>query len=157
MRWFLNLAFVQKLLPVSIKNKIGELMIQFEKGSSGVANPVMYPIITLITVLMWFLYWANFYLMVYGFGLENLVKLVDTVIVFTIGSVSNFIPTPGSVGGFHVFVKESLMLTAKVNPDQAMAFATVLHLMCYMVTTFIPAGICYLVNMLNSRKKGPAI
>lgn len=157
MRWFLNLAFVQKLLPASIKHKIDELMIQFEKGSSGVANPVMYPIITLITVLMWALYWANFYLMVYGFGLENLVKLVDTVIVFTIGSVSNFIPTPGSVGGFHVFVKESLMLTANVNPDQAMAFATVLHLMCYMVTTFIPAGICYLVNMLNSRKKGPAI
>ncbi len=157
MRWFLNLAFVQKLLPASIKHKIDELMIQFEKGSSGVANPVMYPIITLITVLMWALYWANFYLMVYGFGLQNLVKLVDTVIVFTIGSVSNFIPTPGSVGGFHVFVKESLMLTSNVNPDQAMAFATVLHLMCYIVTTFIPAGICYLVNMLNLRKKGPAI
>lgn len=157
MRYVLKLAFVQKMLPDSIKNKISELMDQFEKGSSGIANPVMYPIITLITIAMWGLYWANFYLMVYGFDLQNKVKLVDTVIVFTIGSVSNFIPTPGSVGGFHVFVKESLMLTSNVNPDQAMAFATVLHLMCYMVTTFIPAGICYLVNMLNSRKKGSAI
>jgi len=157
MRWFLKLGFVQKLLPEMIKSKIGELMDQFEIGSSGIANPVMYPLIALATILMWVLYWANFYLMVYGFGLENTVKLADSVIVFTIGSVSNFIPTPGSVGGFHVFVKESLMLTSSVNPDQAMAFATVLHLMCYLVTTFIPAGICYLVNMLNSRKTGPAI
>lgn len=157
MRWGLNLGFVQKLLPPAIKNKIAELMDQFEKGSSCISNPLLYPVITLVTVIMWLFYWVNYYLMVYGFDLQNQVKLVDTVTVFTIGSAGNLIPTPGSVGGFHVLVKESMILTSKVNPDQAMAFATVLHLMCYIVTTFIPAGFCYLINVMNSKKTASAI
>ncbi len=132
-------------------------MDQFEKGSSCISDLSVYPMITLITIVMWLFYWVNCYLMLYGFDMQNSVKTIDTVSVFTIGSVSNLIPTPGSVGGFHVLVKESLILTSKVNPDQAMAYATVLHLMCYIVTTFIPAGVCYLVNMLNKKQEKPAI
>lgn len=150
--WFLNIEFIRKALPERITTIIKDKLVEFETGTKCLTNPVTFPMIAGLSILMWGCYWVSFYLMLFGFNLEKTVDATDCLITFTIGTLSNFVPTPGAAGGFHLLVQQGLMMTADVNKEQALAYATVLHLMNYIVVTCITAAICVLIQ---SFKKAP--
>ena len=66
------------------------------------------------------------------------------LIIFAIGSIGSLIPTPSSAGGFHLLVKEAAVMTAKLNPAHAIAFATVLHFVTIIVVSLLPALVLWL-------------
>lgn len=144
--WFKSLSFVDKALPDGIKEKLSELSLQFDRGTKSLLDPVAYPVIGFFTALMWFLYGLNFYFMLFAFNLQDKVGIKNCLITFTIGSSGNLIPTPGTIGTFHVLVKETLVKTAHIDPNLAATYAAVLHLVCFIVVTCVPAAICVLIN-----------
>lgn len=152
MSWITALPFVKKTMPSSILGKLEDLTDQFGVGTRSLTDPVSYPAIAILTAGIWFLYWFNFYCIVLAFGLADRVSLVDTLIVFTIGSVGVLVPTPGSVGSFHFLVSQALVMTTGVPKDQALAVASLLHLLAFIVTTCVPAAICLAVNSMISKK-----
>ncbi len=140
----LSLSFFQNRLPVSARNKLMALANQFNTGSQALKNIGLYPYIAFLSAAIWFTYWLNFYLMVFGFGLEDTIDAVKCLIIFTIGSVGSLIPTPSSAGGFHLLVKEATIMTAHISSNQALAFATVLHFLVMIVVSAIPAVLLFI-------------
>lgn len=151
--WFLSLALIKKFLPEKLREKLAEISSQFDKGTKSLLDPLAYPVIGFFTSIMWLLYGLNFYLMLFAFHIQDKVGIKNCLITFTIGSAGNLIPTPGTAGTFHVLVKEALVKTADLDPNLALAYATVLHLMCFVIVTCVPAAICVLLNgMINKEK-----
>lgn len=152
--WLQKQPLIDKILPQPIKEKLSELSAQFDRGTKSLLDPVAYPVIALFTAAMWLFYGLNFYFMLFAFHIQDKVGVKNCLLTFTIGSSGNLIPTPGTIGTFHVLVKESLVKTAHIDPNLAAAYATVLHLMCFIVVTCVPAAVCVAVNaMLTNKNK----
>ncbi|MBZ0185526.1 MAG: flippase-like domain-containing protein, partial [Candidatus Obscuribacterales bacterium] len=104
MTWFKNLEFVKKKMPEPLSKKLDSLIEQFHQGTRCITDPVAYPMILALTAGMWFCYFLNFYMMIFAFHLQEKVGMLACFLIFTIGSLGNLVPTPGSVGGFHAMV-----------------------------------------------------
>lgn len=135
----LGLPLIISRLPEKLRSKLAELAEQFDTGTTALKNPLKYPLIAGLGLLIWFCYWLNFYLIVFAFNLQDKIDPLKCLIIFTVGSVGVLIPTPGSAGGFHMLVKNSMVMTTGVPPDQALAYATVLHFLSFILVPCIPA------------------
>ncbi|MDP3508622.1 MAG: lysylphosphatidylglycerol synthase transmembrane domain-containing protein [Candidatus Melainabacteria bacterium] len=148
----LGLNLAKTRLPEKLRERFQQLAEQFDTGTQALKNPVLYPYIAFLSVAIWFTYWLNFYQMVYGFGLEDKISPLQCLIIFTIGSAGVLVPTPGSVGSFHLLVKEATVMTAHIPPDQALAFATVLHFLTFIAVCCIPALALFFYNRFIVKK-----
>lgn len=156
MHWIIDWEPVKRVVPEKIHVRLSGLAGQFDVGTKSLTDPKAYPMIAFLSVFMWFTYWMGTFLMIYAMRLADTVSALQSVIVFTIGSVGVLIPTPGSVGSFHFLVSQGLIMTAGVNDDLALAFATVLHILSFVVTTCIPAAICIPIQTRMLSKKAEA-
>lgn len=151
-RWICANEGVKKSLPEKILNKADELSRQFDLGTQCLMNPLNLLKIAFLSFFMWTLYWGNLYGMIWAFHLNQKVDLVNSLVVFAIGSIGVLVPTPGSVGSYHFLVSQGLQKAAEINSEQALAFATVLHLVGFVLTTCLPAAFCFIVESVRSAK-----
>ena len=83
--------------------------------------------------------------MIQAFHLSAAVDAVKCLIVFTIGSASMLVPTPGGVGSFHVLITQTLMAVAPSIPyEQALAFATYLHILSLVLISCVTALVLFI-------------
>jgi glycosyltransferase 2 family protein len=148
----LVLDFSKRHLPTKFCSKLLELALQFDQGAGSLRSFTRYPYIAFLSVLIWFTYWLNFYLMVHAFGLENKIDAIKCLIIFTVGSVGSLIPTPGSIGSIHYLVKIATVATAQIPAEQALAFATILHLFTFIVFPSLLAAVVFLYKWMSHRK-----
>ena len=148
----LELAIVKRHLPASFSTKLSELADQFNLGSGALRNFARFPLIALLSVLIWFTYWLNFYLMVLAFGLQDQITAIKCLIIFTIGSVGSLIPTPGSIGSVHYLVKMAAIETANLSAEQALTFATILHLFIFIIFPSLIAAVVFLYKWMSHRQ-----
>jgi len=141
-RKIIAIPHISTKAPSHLLEKIEQLAEQFAAGTKSMTNPKTLPIIALLTPLIWFFYWLNYYLVAYAFNLQSMVSPLQCLIVFTVGSVGVLVPTPGSVGSTHFLISHGLMATSGVNQELALAYASVCHLCCFIVAVCIPAAIC---------------
>jgi glycosyltransferase 2 family protein len=144
----LNAPVLKRHIPTKFSSKLAELALQFDQGAGALRSFTRYPFIALLSVLIWFTYWLNFYLMVFAFGLEDKINAIKCLIIFTIGSVGSLIPTPGSIGSIHYLVKMATVATTHIPAEQALAFATVLHLFTFIVFPSLIAAVVFLYKWL---------
>jgi uncharacterized protein (TIRG00374 family) len=144
----LNAPVLQRHIPTKFSSKLVELALQFDLGAGALRSFTRYPFIALLSVLIWFTYWLNFYLMVYAFGLEDKITAIKCLIIFTIGSVGSLIPTPGSIGSIHYLVKMATVATAHISAEHALAFATTLHLFTFILFPSLIAAVVFLYKWL---------
>ncbi len=149
----LNMDLCRKKLPSALHEKLLELAAQFESGTRALKSPVTYPLIAALSFVIWSMYWLNFYFMLPAFHLDKLVGPMSCLIVFTIGSVGVLIPTPGNAGSFHFLVALALTKVAPTIPyEQALAYATVLHVLTFVMTNCIPAALLFLYRKTRESK-----
>jgi len=151
-RWFTAFPFIRRAIPEKIFQKVESLLTQFELGTGALTNPLAYPAIAGLSFLIWLCYFANSYFMLWAFHLQEKVSVLNALIVFAIGSLGVLIPTPGSVGSYHWLVKESLVMTSGLDPDLALAYATVLHITSFILVSCVTAAICVGVNAVRAQK-----
>jgi hypothetical protein len=143
---------IRKLIPEAIEATMLKLVDQFNEGTRSLTNPVLYPAITLLSFLIWFLYWLNFYLIVRAFHLSTVVSPLNSLIAFAVSSVSVLVPTPGSIGSVHLLVSQALILTCGINKDVALSFATMLHALCFVLVPCAAALVCLAVNLYLDKR-----
>jgi glycosyltransferase 2 family protein len=148
----LKLAFVQRYVPARVDTKLSELADQFDQGSGALRNVARFPFIALLSALIWFTYWLNFYLMVIAFGLQDKITAIKCLIIFTIGSVGSLIPTPGSIGSIHYLVKMAAIETAKLSAEKALSFATISHLFIFIIFPSLLAAVVFLYKRMSHRQ-----
>lgn len=133
---------IRKLIkPISEKlyHRVLDIFNKFGQGFAVIKNPKKYLDLLFQSALIWFLYALPLYIMFYAFSfathgldfLDSVLLLVSSGIAFTIA------PTPGSVGVFHIVVKLILVSFYGIQPEQALAFATVNHGVGYLVQVVI--------------------
>lgn len=144
--WFISLPPVKRRISDKHMQTVLNLLGQFELGTKSLTDPFSYPAIAFLTCCIWFLYWLNFYLTAQALNLGNAVSIRNSIIVFTIGSVGVLIPTPGSIGSFHFLVSQALMLSAGLTQDNALAFATVIHIFAFVLVPCLTALICLVID-----------
>ena len=149
--WVMNIQVIRKALPDKIFNILSEKVGEFDVGAKCLTNPVSFPIIAILSAAIWGCYWISFYLMLFAFNMQELVSATDCLIAFTIGTLSNFVPTPGAAGGFHLLVQQGLMINDHVNKEQALAYATVLHIVNYVVVSCVTAAVCVLIQSFKKK------
>lgn len=148
----LQLAFVKRHLPSRLGAKLLELADQFNQGSGSLRNFAHFPTIAILSVMIWFTYWLNFYLMVLAFGLQDKITVIKCLIIFTIGSVGSLIPTPGSIGSIHYLVKMASIETAHLSAEQALTFATLSHLFIFIIFPSLLAAVIFLYKRMRHSK-----
>lgn len=145
----MGVGFVQRHLPANIGSKLSELATQFNQGAGSLRSFALFPFIALLSVLIWFTYWLNFYLMVFAFGLQDKIDAIKCLIIFTIGSVGSLIPTPGSIGSIHYLVKMATVETTQISGEQALTFATISHLFIFIVFPSLIAASVFLYKRMR--------
>jgi len=154
MNWILAHP-LSKVLPQKIRDLLEKLSAQFGVGTKSLTDATAYPIITVLTFGIWTFYWLNNYLMVLALGLGDRVSPMQCLVVFAIGSMGVLVPTPGSVGSFHFLVSQGLQFTCGLDANTSLAYATVLHIICFIVAVCVPALICWLIQQFITSKKQP--
>lgn len=151
-RWFAELPAVKQKLSPKLAATFENLATQFGVGTKSLTDPKTYPIIAVLTVLIWLFYWLNFYCMIFAFNLESKVSAMQCLVVFTIGSFGVLIPTPGNVGSFHYLVSQSLQFTCGLDESQSLAYATVLHFFCSILAICTTAAACWIWQQTHPKK-----
>lgn len=153
MQWLISVPRLKKILPEKVIAIIEKLAQQFEVGTKSLTDPKAYPAIALLTPMIWLCYFLNNYLLIWAFHLESRVSALQCLIVFAIGNFAVLVPTPGSAGSVHILVSNALVWTCGIDQDLALAYATVLHLFCFVIVVCIPAAFCWLWQTFGPKKQ----
>lgn len=81
------------------------------------------------TAIIWFCYVLMTYIPFWMFNMQEQFQLglPEALTVMTISAIGIVIPTPGGIGTYHYFVKQSLLILFAVPAVTGLAFATVTH------------------------------
>lgn len=143
---------IRRAIPQRILSKAEELLVQFEMGTRSLTKVGNLALISLCSLLIWGCYFANLYFLVCAFQLEDRFDLGKTLTVFAISSVGVLVPTPGCVGSYHMLTSQAMQKIGGINSTQALAFATVGHMLTFVLLACLPAALCFVIqSFLNSR------
>lgn len=145
-RFVISIDFVKKLLPEKLFAIAEKLAEQFQEGTKSLSNLSTYPAVLVSTFVMWGFYFLNQYILLMGFHLIPKLSFVQQWIIYTVGSVGVLIPSPGSIGSFHFFVSQAMILAAGVDESLALAVATVMHLISFIIVACVCALICGMIQ-----------
>jgi uncharacterized protein (TIRG00374 family) len=152
LRAFLAVPVVQKMFPAKVSATIGGLTDQFEEGTACLSKPTAFPAIGALTIGMWGLYYVNMELMLFAFNMQDVVDPVRCLMVFALGSVGVVVPTPGSVGPYHLITSQALNMVAGIDPSRAMAYVTALHAITFVGVVCLAAALCFVIQATIRRK-----
>lgn len=135
-------AFFARFLPPVLERLTQKLTQDVIDGTESLRQP-RYLIGTICySLLTWALQGVTYYLvgLAFGFQVDFLVMLLAVGAV----NMSGALPaTPGQIGVFEFFASQ-VVIAAGVQPDQALAFAVVLHVIIWLPPTLL--GFFYLAR-----------
>ena len=131
------LKYTVKPISQRIYDKLSELFEKFAKGMSIVRTPSQYFRLTLESLAIWILYTIPMWLIFFSFGFHQApynLGFEDAVLLLVISGIAFTIsPTPGAIGVYHFFIQNTLIKLYGINPEAALAYATVTHALGYLI------------------------
>ena len=120
-------------LPRALQTPARDLVRLFREGIAPLRDPKTLALLLLLSVPIWLLESARFFLVGVGFGLHDSFDslgqfAVANILVTAIANIGSSIPAvPGGIGLFELIARETLVLlpNASIDPDVAGGFAIV--------------------------------
>lgn len=110
------------------------------------------------TAMIWFCYTLMTYIPFWMFDMQaefNL-DMLDALVITVISAIGIAIPSPGGIGTYHYFVKQSLLVLYAVPAVTGIAYATITHAsMVIFVASITP--IFLFIDKLRSTKAGKPV
>lgn len=105
------------------------IIFMFTDGLISIRKLKKWPLFIGYTVLLWLIYALLTLIPMYGFGMiENYgLGLTSAFSVMVIATIGVMLPSPGAVGTYHWFVKQSLLVLFAVPAVIGVAYAIVSH------------------------------
>ncbi|MFU8859915.1 MAG: lysylphosphatidylglycerol synthase transmembrane domain-containing protein [Cyclonatronaceae bacterium] len=134
-------------------SRLRSLIVTFVEGLISIRYIKNWPWFLVLTALMWFCYILMSYLPFYAFSLPDIYGLGfgDAIAVTAIASIGVVLPSPGGVGTYHYFVKQTLLVLCAVPAATGLAYAVVTH-GAMMVVIFTTSLILLVLNQVRSPK-----
>lgn len=140
-------------------DRVGESLVMFRDGILSARKVKRWWLFLIYTVLIWVCYTLMTYIPFWMFNMQEAYNLgmLDALTITVISAIGIAIPSPGGIGTYHYFVKQSLLVLFAVPAITGLAYATVTHAaMVMMVAFFTPLALA-LDKFFASRAGRPVI
>lgn len=137
---------VKSRLPDKVEDMLVRMAEQFDLGTRSLRNPVGLPAIALLSFAIWTCYFASFYCGFVAFGMVPQIDLSRALTIFSVGSVSVIVPTPGALGTYHLAISQALQQVCGFETARATAFVTVFHAVTFVLVVCVVAAVCFLIQ-----------
>jgi len=133
-------------------------LIMFKDGILSARKVKNWWLFMIYTVLIWFCYTLMTYIPFWMFNLQHTyhLDLLDALVITVISAIGIAIPSPGGIGTYHYFVKQSLLVLFAVPTVTGLAYATITHAsMVIFVAIITPIFLFF--DKLRSTKAGEPV
>lgn len=138
--------------------RVEEALRMFKDGLLSVREVQRWWLFIFYTLLMWFGYVLMTYIPFWMFDMHEVYQLdmLDALVITVISAIGIAIPSPGGIGTYHYFVKQTLLVLYTVPAVVGLAYATITHAsMIIIVTCFTPFFLA--IDKFIAAKKGDPI
>ena len=145
-------------LPLRVGKLASELVALFIYGLSTLKNPKQLPILVLLSIPIWLFEAMLFFLIFFSFGFQELFDgiwqmLLVAVLITSIANIGASLPSsPGGIGLFELFARESLVILSIVGLNRADAGAYALTVHAALLIPVILLGQIFLITGNTSLK-----
>jgi len=110
------------------------------------------------TTLIWLCYTLMTYIPFWMFDMQEVYSLdmLDALVITVISAIGIAIPSPGGLGTYHYFVKQSLLVLFAVPAVTGVAYATITHASMMIFVACITPVVLF-VDKLRSTKTGKPV
>lgn len=157
--WYVLVLLGRKFDPVDrLVWRIRDLFRLFWEGIASARKVKRWWLFLLLTALIWVGYTLMSYIPFWMFDMHTEFNLsfLDALVITVISAIGIAIPSPGGVGTYHYFVKQSLLILFAVPAVTGIAYATITHAaMVLMVATVTP--ILLAIDKFRATKQGKPV
>lgn len=133
--------------------KMKGALTQFKDGLLAVREVKRWWMFILYTALIWTCYTLMSYIPFYMFEATSGLGLLEALTITVISAIGIAIPSPGGLGTYHYFVKQSLKVLFGVGLAAGLTYATITHAATVlMVILFTPIALA--IDKWRQSKKG---
>lgn len=132
--------------------------IMFKDGVLSARKVERWWLFITYTALIWFCYTLMTYIPFWMFDMQSHfgLDLLDALVITVISAIGIAIPSPGGIGTYHYFVKQSLLVLFAVPAVTGIAYATITHAsMVIFVACITP--IFLFIDKLRATKAGKPV
>jgi len=135
--------------------KMKEALQQFKDGLLAARKVKRWWRFLLYTVLIWTCYTLMSYIPFWMFEATSSLGILQALTITVISAIGIAIPSPGGLGTYHYFVKQSLHVLFGVSLAAGLTYATITHAATAgMVVLFTPIALA--IDKLRQSRKGTA-
>ncbi len=148
------MALSRKYEPIArLNRKVRRIVRTFVDGLVAIREVERWGSFLGFTVIIWFCYVLMTYIPFWMFNMQEQFQLglPEALTVMTISAIGIVIPTPGGIGTYHYFVKQSLWILFAVPAVTGLAFATVTHAVQMLVIIVCTPLIIIIERLVVSR------
>lgn len=138
-------------------DRIEEAIKMFKDGLLSVREVQRWWLFIFYTLLIWLGYTLMTYIPFWMFNMQEVYQLgfLDALVLTVISAIGIAIPSPGGIGTYHYFVKQTLLVLFAVPAVVGLAYATITHAaMIIIVSCFTPVFLA-LDKYLASKRGDP--
>lgn len=110
-------------------DKAEQALLLFKDGLFSAREVQQWWLFISYTALMWLCYTLMTYIPFWMFDMQSVydLNMLDALVITVISAIGIAIPSPGGLGTYHYFVKQSLFVLFAVPAITGIAYATVTH------------------------------
>lgn len=139
-------------------DRIQHALRMFRDGLLSARKVSRWGLFLTYTLLIWLCYTLMSYFPFWMFDMQEAydLSLLDALVVTVISAIGIAIPSPGGIGTYHYFVKQTLLVLFAVPAVTGLAYATVTHAATVLfVALFTPIALA--VDKYLSARKGKSL
>lgn len=163
---FLGYLFIRFIMYLGTKSvtlqgwidQINDALIMFKDGILSARKVERWWLFVLYTALIWFCYTLMTYIPFWMFDMQEIYQLdmLDALVITVISAIGIAIPSPGGLGTYHYFVKQSLLVLFTVPAVTGIAYATITHASMVVFVACITPVVLF-IDKLRSTKAGKPV
>lgn len=139
-------------------DRLKKALKMFKDGLLSVREVRRWGLFIAYTFLIWLGYIFMTYIPFWMFDMQEVYQLgfLDALVITVISAIGIAIPSPGGLGTYHYFVKQTLLVLFAVPAVVGLAYATITHAsMILIVTCFTPVFLA--IDKLQATRKGDSL
>jgi uncharacterized protein (TIRG00374 family) len=133
---------IERVLPARVAHAFSRIVRMFVTGLSAIRRPGQLAMAIAWSFPLWLSIATGIFLVTRAFHIP--VPFTGAFVVMTVLVVGVAVPTPGSVGGFHLFYQIGVTAFYAAPRDRAMGAAIVLHAVSFLPVTLL--GIIFMTR-----------
>ncbi len=140
-------------------DKIEGGLRMFKDGVLSVRRVKRWWLFFTYTFLIWVCYTMMTYIPFWMFDMQNVFNLgiLDALTITVISAIGIAIPSPGGIGTYHYFVKQSMLVLFAVPAVTGLAYATITHAAMILMVSFFTPFVLAIDKFLVSKAGRPVI